>query len=142
METVVIDANFGVALVRPMPYSPACRSLMEAWIRRGIHIEVPALWDYEVVSALRKQWVQNLLSRETVLGGLEQILRLPVQRIIAEQDLVVSALLWAEQLGQIVAYDAQYLALTERQKARFYTADHKLYNRCKEIGVDFINLLE
>ena len=35
VETAVIDASFGVALVCPLPYSSTCRSRMESWLREG-----------------------------------------------------------------------------------------------------------
>lgn len=141
METLIIDANIAVALVCPLPYSHACRDKMEQWVRSGVEIAVPALWDYEITSALRKQWAQGLFSREAAIAGLELIFRLPVQRISLDSDLSIAALRWAEHLGQRVAYDAQYLALAERVGAPFFTSDRKLYIHCKEIGVNFINLL-
>ncbi|HXF70525.1 MAG TPA: type II toxin-antitoxin system VapC family toxin [Thermoflexus sp.] len=142
METVVIDANFGVALLCPLPYSLACRNWLEEWLRRGVNLVAPILWDYEIASALRKQWAQNLLTREAVLDGLVWIFRLPVQRISPDQELLRRALLWAERLGQMTAYDAQYLAVSEWLGAPFWTADQKLYHRCREIGADWVNLVE
>ncbi len=142
MGTVVVDANFGGALIRPLPYSRACRNRLEEWLRRGVGLAVPALWDYEVASALRKQWAQHLLTREAALDGLAWIFRLPMQRVPADQELLTRALLWAEQLGQITAYDAQYLAVSEGLGAPFWTADRRLYPRCREVGADWVNLVE
>jgi len=115
---------------------------MVSWLQQGEQFVAPTLWDYEVASALRKQWAKNLLSRALALEGLEQVYRLPVLRLPLDGDLVLSALLWAERLGQIVAYDAQYLALAEHLKAQFWTVDRKLHNRCQEIGASFVQLLE
>lgn len=39
-------------------------------------------------------------------------------------------------------YDALYLALAERLEAIFYTADRALARRCKQIGVDFVWMME
>ncbi len=142
METVVIDANIGVALVCPLPYSRACRDRLEEWLRQGVNLVVPALWDYEIAAALRKQWAQNLLAREAALEGLVRLFRLPVQRVSATQELLTRALIWAERLGQITAYDAQYLALGDWLGIPFWTADRKLYHRCRDIGVDWVNLVE
>jgi predicted nucleic acid-binding protein len=50
-------------------------------------------------------------------------------------------MIWAERLGQMTTYDAQYLALSERLGAPFWTADRKLYRRCKDIGVGWVNLV-
>ena len=142
METVVIDANIGVALVCPLSYSRAFRDRLEEWLRRRVNVVVPALWDYEIAAALRKQWARNLLAREAALEGLVHLFRLPVQRVSATQELLTWALIWAERLGQMTTYDAQYLALSDRLGAHFWTADRKLYHRCKDIGVDWVNLVE
>lgn len=142
METVVIDANFGVALVCPLPYSRTCRDRLEEWLRRGVSLAAPVLWDYEIASALRKQWAQNLLTREAVLDGLARIFRLPVQRISPDQELLTQALLWAERLREMATYDAQYLAVSEWLGATFWTADRKLYHRCREIGARWVHLVE
>jgi len=64
-----------------------------------------------------------------------------VQIHLPDTALNRSSLIWAERLGQMVAYDAQYLALAEYLKADFYTVDKKLFNRCQEIGVPFVELL-
>jgi predicted nucleic acid-binding protein len=34
--------------------------------------------------------------------------------------------------------DAVYLALAERAKTDFYTADQRLFNCCQEIGISFV----
>lgn len=142
METVVIDANFGIGLVYPMPYSIFCRQKLEEWLEDGTQVAIPALWDYEVISVLRKQRAQNRLSQEEIAIALEGLFRLPLRRIPADLSLANASLAWAEQLGQLVAYDAQYLALAERLKAPFFTADQKLYNRCREIGAGFVHFVQ
>lgn len=142
METVVIDANFGVALICPLPYSRACRDRLEEWLRSGVSLAAPALWDYEIASALRKLWVQNWLTREMVQDGLVRIYRLPVRRVPATAGMLERALEWAERLGQMTAYDAQYLAVSEWLGATFWTADRRLYRRCQEIGAGWVTLVE
>ncbi len=70
------------------------------------------------------------------------LFRLPVQRVPATQELLTRALTWAERLGQTTAYDAQYLALSDWLGTPFWTADRKLHHRCRDIGVDWVNLVE
>ena len=141
MEAVVLDAGVGVGLLYSMPYSPACQSRMESWVSAGVKILVPGLWDYEVVSALRKLRSAGMLSKEDAEAGLGQLYRLPVKRMPVNQDLAVKALLWADRLEQFVAYDAQYLAVAELNGADLWTADRKLHKRCTEKGVGFVNLI-
>jgi predicted nucleic acid-binding protein len=141
LETVVLDANFGIALVWPTCYSTACYQHLQDWVERGVAIFVPGLWEYEVCSALRKLWVQNLLTRDRALQGIASLYKLPFQRVLPDAALSQQAILWAERVGQRVAYDAPYLALAEKMGAVFWTADRKLFERCQKIGVEFASLL-
>jgi predicted nucleic acid-binding protein len=141
LATIVIDANFGVAIVWPLPYSTACRKYLRDWLEQDVLIVVPGLWEYEVCSALRKLWAQNLLTRDLALESLVSLFGLPLKRIMLDASLAREAIEWAERIGQTVAYDAQYLALAERLGADFWTADRKLFERCQKIEVEFVNLL-
>lgn len=49
-----------------------------------------------------------------------------------------SALEWAERLGQARTYDAQYLALAEHLGSVFWTADQRLVNRARQLGVEWV----
>ncbi|MGC8857190.1 MAG: type II toxin-antitoxin system VapC family toxin [Anaerolineae bacterium] len=141
MASVVIDANFGVALVRLMPYSGACRTLMEQWIQQKVAIAAPDLWYYEIVSALYWLQTRKEIEREAARAGIDLLFRLNLVSVPLDRDLAIAAINWAERLEQGKAYDAQYLALAERLNAEFYTADKKLFNRCRQIGVQFVKLL-
>ncbi len=142
MATVVIDANFGVALVRLMPYSATCRTLIERWIRQNVTIAVPGLWDYEIVSALYWLQRQGAIKKEAMLTGIDLLFRLTLLHVPLDLQLAIAALNWAERLGQGKAYDAQYLALAEHLNAEFYTTDKKLFHRCERIGASFVKTLE
>lgn len=142
MAAAVIDANFGVALVRLMPYTATCRNLVEQWIRQKVTVAVPDLWDYEIVCALHRLQTRKEIEREAVRASIDFLFRLNLQHVPSDRHLAVAAIDWAERLGQGNAYDAQYLALAERLNADFYTADKKLLQRCRQLGVSFVKLLE
>lgn len=135
MASVVIDANLAIGLVRQMSFSAPFRRLIEGWIYDGTQILVPGLWDYEVVSGLRRLWQQKALTEEQAFSGLEKILLLDVKRYPGEANLLQSALRWAERLGQSKAYDAQYVALAEQMGAEFWSADERLVNTLKSQGI-------
>mgnify|MGYP000384627813 CR=1 FL=1 len=137
METVVIDANLGVGLVRLTPYSAACRQRMERWLRGGTRLVVPSLWDYEIAAALRRLWAQKVLSREEAAAALELVFRLRLERVPPDTRLLTAALDWAERLGQNKTYDAQYAALAERLGAELWSADERLANALKAQGADW-----
>jgi len=141
MEAVVIDANIAVALLVERPWSALAEQKMLEWTSRNIRLCVPALWPSEVMSALRKAIYQGQMDQDDALKLASAVETWNVQVYVPDAALNRSALIWAQRLEQMVAYDAQYLALAERLNADFYTADKKLFNRCQEIGIPFVRLL-
>ncbi|HZQ07286.1 MAG TPA: type II toxin-antitoxin system VapC family toxin [Anaerolineae bacterium] len=142
METVVLDANIGVALIVKLPYSTLAEELVERWQTADARILVPMLWHYEVVSALRKALAANLISNEDVAIGLNALFQLGVQPIEPSLELHRTALTWAARLKQIVVYDAHYLALSEREGAEFWTADQQLARRALDAGASWVRWLQ
>ena len=139
MTRAVLDASVGVALVLPLPYSVQATALLGEL--RGTEIQVPVLWEYEVVSTLRKAVAGGSLASEAAERALDRLLALPDVRVAPDPPLHRSALRWAERIGQIVAYDAQYLALAERLGADFWTADRRLARCAQETGADWVRCL-
>jgi len=142
VETVVIDANIAVGLLVERPWSALAEQKMLEWRSRKFRLVVPALWPGEVMSALRKAICLHQLDQEDALKLVSAISTWNIQVYVPDAVLNRSSLVWAERLGQMVAYDAQYLALAEYLNATFYTVDRKLFNRCQQIGVPFVKLLE
>ncbi len=141
MGAVVIDANIAVALLVERPWSALVEQAMMAWRGQKVRLYAPALWPSEVASALRKAVYLRQMDQEDALQAITLVEKWGVQVTMPDTGLSRNSLVWAERLGQAVAYDAQYLALAEHLKADFYTADKKLYHRCQEIGANFVNLL-
>ena len=138
MSAVVIDANLAVALAIALPYSERAVTLMADWARERVCVYAPLLWEYEVVSALRKAVALGLLPVDEAPYTLERLWALGVQPVPPGPDLHRQALAWAERLGQTVAYDAQYLALAERLGAEFYTADRRLASLAEAAGLPWV----
>ncbi len=92
--------------------------------------------------ALRKSVAVQQMDTDDALRAISLVAELGVQVRLPDIGLLQSSLRWAERLGQMVTYDAQYLALAEHLEASFWTADRKLSRRCKEIGAEFVHLLE
>jgi predicted nucleic acid-binding protein len=135
---VVIDANLAVALVVPLPYSERAIGRMESWRISRTKLYIPALWEYEVASALRKAISGGLLTQEKAELALEYLLQLGFERIEPDLELHRQALRWAERLGQVVAYDAAYLAAPEYLGAELWTADRRLVDRAHEQGASWV----
>ncbi len=139
MTFVVVDANLSLAQVLPLPYSPAVIQRMRVWQDELPRILVPGLWEYEVVTGLRRACFQRLLSLEQAQSSLDELLGMELEVVPASPNLHRRALEWAEQLGQSRAYDAQYLALAEQEGAELWTGDRRLANGAAALGVDWVH---
>jgi predicted nucleic acid-binding protein len=110
------------------------RALKEA--REEIY--APALLEYEVCNALRRAVAQRVLDRVVASECLERMHALAIRPVAPAVSLHESALVWASRLQQSKAYDAQYLALAEQMGCRFLTADQRLLNSARALGVTWI----
>ena len=127
-ERIVVDANLAVALVLPLTYSETVARQWQVWQADRAELYAPELWEYEVVSALRKAKFVGLIDAQRMRNMLGQMLSLGVACIPADSALHLAALDWSERLGQPVAYDGQYLALAESLGATFWTADKRMFD--------------
>lgn len=107
-------------------------------IENDASIFVAHLWFYEVTTAIRKSLIQTRVTSQTALNALQVFLALPVETITEDSNLYIRAYQYAEDLGHLAVYDAVYLAIAERLRADFYTANRKLFNRCRDIGIAFV----
>jgi predicted nucleic acid-binding protein len=134
----VIDANVGLALVLPLAYSDEAAERLRDWMSQGESLAAPALWSYEIASALRSAQLRGILEGQQVNDSLDQLLLLGVEQIAPSLELHRRALGWAERLEQPTAYDAQYLAVAEAFQANLWTADRRLVNRAQEADVPWV----
>ena len=139
MTAIVIDANLALALVVPLPYSNTVQQLVEKW-----HQQAPCVslcqhcGGYEVVSGLRKAITAGVLTDEEAYAAVENLWSLDLQEIPATLERHRQALAWAERLGQTVAFDAQYLVVSEELDAPFWTADKLLSTGARATGANWV----
>jgi predicted nucleic acid-binding protein len=138
---VVTDANLLASLVIPLAYSRQASLRVESWKRAGIDLFAPLLCEYELISVLRKAVANNLLSGEEALASLKKLSVIGIRMIAPSTELHRLALHWADQVHQPVAYDAQYLALAEQNKAELWTADRRLSNAAWQVGATWVHWL-
>lgn len=141
MSTVVVDANIGVSLVIPVPYSPRVRDLWEAWRQGNARIVVPTLWHYEVLSSLRKAVTLGLLGTEASEAAIDALRMLDLEEAAPDWAQAGSVLDWADRLGQTVAYGAVYVALAEHMQAQLWTADRRLARAARAAGAAWVHHL-
>jgi predicted nucleic acid-binding protein len=141
MKTIVIDANIGISFIFPLPYSHQSLEQMNRWRTDKVRIMVPALWRYEILSSLRKAIASRLISFDSALDAYHVLQDMAFEERSLAPGSAAAILQWAERVGQIVAYDAVYLALCEQEGAEFWTADRRLAEVTHRAGVDWVYLV-
>ncbi|MDX1599874.1 MAG: type II toxin-antitoxin system VapC family toxin [Anaerolineales bacterium] len=139
MSTIVVDANITLALVVPLKYSNQAEEQFQRWSSKGMQFAAPALWGYEVVSALRKAVAAEVLAEGEADRAVRDIWALGVEEIAGTIEGHRRALAWSMRLGQTAAYDAQYLVVAEDLEAQMWTADRRLFRAAKAAGVDWMH---
>ncbi|MFN8474931.1 MAG: type II toxin-antitoxin system VapC family toxin [Anaerolineae bacterium] len=142
MTRRVIDANIAIALALRYPYSAAASQRLMTWHDDGDELFVPSLWQYEVVSVLRKAVAAKMLSAADALEALDAIFVLQFTEVSPSLDTHRLALAWADRLNHAAAYDAQYLAAAEQLGAELWTADRRLVQRAQQLGVQWVRHVE
>jgi predicted nucleic acid-binding protein len=129
-RVVVVDASLALKWSLPEPHSAAARELLQDWRARELRLLAPALFIYEIASALTKRIRFGELSIEQATRRLEIFMTSGVRlsRIEAHH---FRAMQLAAHFGLTAAYDAHYLALAESHQCEFWTADERLWNSVK-----------
>lgn len=138
MTTVAIDANVAVSLVVPLEYSDRVLQLFGDWRSQAVRFVVPSLWGYEIASALRKAVAANVLMAEEADLAIRDLWALDIQEVQTTIEQHRRALVWADRLGQSVAYDAQYIVVAEEREVELWTADQELVAGAHEAGADWV----
>lgn len=141
MNPILIDANLGLALVLPLPYSSRAQSRLGDWFGEDRRVLAPLLWEYEILSALRKAESLGIVTAERVDKCTRELWALDVERVPPSPDLHSLALQWSRRLGQSKAYDGQYLAAAQWAEADLWTADARLAEQARRLGVEWVHAL-
>jgi predicted nucleic acid-binding protein len=130
MSYWVVDANIAIKTALDMT-----DDLEQFWKRvdeEQITPCAPRLWMSETTSAIRFLLSQKELTPDEAEEALRTMHGLRVEIINEDEELSLRALELAGKLGQSKAYDAFYLALAEKLVSEFWTADERLFNRCRK----------
>ena len=130
MSYWVVDANIVVNTVMSM--TDNLKLFWERVDQEQITPCAPRLWVSEVTSTVRFLVSQKELSSDEAEEALRTMHGLRVEIINEDEELSLRALELAGKLRQSKAHDAFYLALAEKLVVEFWTADERLFNRCKK----------
>jgi predicted nucleic acid-binding protein len=130
-KIISADANFIVRLLSDPPNAISYSNLWRQWKSSGDRIIAPTIYCYEVTNVFHRMSLAGQISSEEVGQLLEDAFNLGIT-LYGDKALHREALTLAKRLNLPAAYDAHYLALSERFKAEFYTSDKRLFNSVKD----------
>ena len=137
--SVVLDANFVVALLLPLPYSSQVWAHYSSWRQDEVELLAPTLLQYEANAALRRSVTAGWVHQHEAKTALEEMQALRIHYLAPSPELQFRTWYWADRLNQSKTYDAQYVALAELERADFWTADRRLVNGAHLVGAGWVH---
>lgn len=129
MVNICIDNSFLILLLTKEENFNNAQLLWAEWQRQKNTIVAPKLIYYEASNVLHR--LQKFKQINSAKEKLNLAFKLGIF-IYEYEQLHQDALAIAEKLRLSAAYDAHYLALSERLDIDFYTCDKKLFNSVKQ----------
>ena len=139
-KIICADANFIVRLLSDPPDVISYGNLWRQWKGAGNQIIAPTIYCYEVTNVFHRMSLAGQISPEVAEQLLKEALNLGIT-LYGDKTLHFSALALARNLNLSAAYDAHYLALSEKFDAEFYTSDKRLFNSVKDT-ISWIHLVK
>lgn len=133
----IIDASLVIKAI--LPNSENAASLAVLAHLQDMQLAAPALWFYEVVSALTKAVYLNQITEDEGVEAIHQVLALDVQIMLPDEMQSLLAYQWSLKLKQIAAYNCFYIAIAETLDAEFWTADKCLYHSLRSEGLEWVH---
>ena len=130
-KVICVDANFIVFLVQATSETSPFIILWDEWQKQSDRVIAPTLFGYEVTNVFYRMSVAGQILPEEAEQLLEEALNLGIT-FYGDRNLHERAFALAKSLNLHAAYDAHYLALSERFNAKFYTSDKRLFNSVKD----------
>lgn len=128
---LVVDTSLALKWVLDEPYTREARALLATWRAEEVRVLAPALLAYEAANAFHQRVRRGQLTSGVAEDILARLIRTGPE-LDFDATLVSRALQVAHRFGLSAAYDAQYLALAEREACECWTADERLWNAVKD----------
>jgi predicted nucleic acid-binding protein len=124
---VVADSGIYLAIALRETYATHAENLISTWSVNEVNVAVPYLFNYEIVSVIRKHVARGTITLDHAQAALNGLLRADVIAY-TRASILKRAFVLANLYGRPAAYDALYLALAEQLACEFWTADLRLVN--------------
>jgi predicted nucleic acid-binding protein len=135
----VIDANIAIYALILSDQTKIAFGLLERLRQEKVSLYAPRLWVYEVTSGIHKFLHAKIIQPDVAEDAISAAFDLDINMLDDTPDLCQSASHWATRLNQMAVYDSFYLAVAESLDAHFWTADKRLANAAKGLGVDWVH---
>jgi predicted nucleic acid-binding protein len=126
-----------VKAILPNPEQDRCRAVIAGF--EGKQLAVPALWMYEVSSAITKAVHFGHLTADEGRMALRQAMRLNIRVIMPDETQNALAFEWTLRLKRTPAYDSFYLVVAETLAVDFWTADQRLYRALERVPLPWLH---
>jgi predicted nucleic acid-binding protein len=136
----VVDASLVVKAILPNPEISRCQAVLEQL--QGTPLVAPALWMYEITSAIAKAVHFGQITPEDGKAALHHALALGVQVILPDETQSNLAYDLTLKLERAAAYDSFYLAIAESLQAEFWTADQRLVRSLQNQRPAWLHFIE
>ncbi len=128
---IVADSGILLSSALSGPYSAKAEELLRLWQTQELQIAAPSLFWYEITAVVRRHVHHGTLTADDGIRVRDQLLSKPV-RLMIDGHLIRRGYELATQFNRPTAYDTQYLAVAERLRCEFWTADERLFNVVKQ----------
>jgi predicted nucleic acid-binding protein len=131
MSQVCIDASIALRLILPTDQSAQADSLFQKWHEAGQQIISPPLFDFEMISNIRKLMQMKLILPQQGEQAFQYFQELAIS-IINPAPLLRTAWELTSKYDRTQWYDLHYLALAELNDCDLWTARKMFYKNLKD----------
>jgi predicted nucleic acid-binding protein len=131
----VIDCSFSSALFLPDEKSDAVRDFFIK-LKKNDQLFIPLLWWYETINVINVSLKRKRINYNDSTSIINLMNELKLMTDFEYGIELAKRIFELTQLYNISSYDAVYLELSIRKKARLRTLDNDLLIAAKNIGID------
>lgn len=135
----VIDSNIAICALILTEQTKAAFDLLQRLRQEVVSLHAPRLWVYEVTSGIHKYLHAKIIQPDVAETAITAVFDLEVNMVDETPDLCQSASKWATRINQMAVYDSFYLSAAELLNAPLWTAEKRLANAAKQLGVDWVH---